>query len=140
MAAPIQMPLLSRTDPIRVNAPPPDKYAVHKLLVYSECPQNMRIRAGKDLIRVAALIEYLAENDAQTQQDIWRDLASRGPGWLSRATEGLSALQKAFPHLNIAALVLSAFWACITCDRAKFVIKIEAACANSTKDGGQFGS
>ena len=106
MAEPIQMPLLSRTGPILVNAPPPEKYAVHKLLVYGERPQAMRIKAGKDLIQAAALIEYLAENDAQALQDAWRDLTGRGPGWLSRATEGLSALNKSFPQLNTVALAL----------------------------------
>lgn len=65
------MPLLSRTGPILVNAPPPEKYAVHKLLVYGERPQSMRIKAGKDLIQAAALIEYLAENDAQALQVFW---------------------------------------------------------------------
>ena len=66
----------------------------------------MRIKAGKDLIQAAALIEYLAENDAQALQDAWLDLTGRGPGWLSRATEGLTALKKAFPQLNTAPLVL----------------------------------
>ena len=62
--------------------------------------------AGKDLIQAAALIEYLAENDAQALQAAWLDLTGRGPGWLSRATEGLTALKKAFPQLNTAPLVL----------------------------------
>ena len=66
----------------------------------------MRIKAGKDLIQAAALIEYLAENDAQALQDAWLDLNGRGSGWLSRATEGLSALKKAFPQLNTAPLVV----------------------------------
>ena len=91
---------------ILVNAPPPEKYAVHKLLVHGERPQNMRIKAGRDLIQAAALIEYLAENDAQALQDAWLDLTGRGPGWFSRATEGLTALKKAFPQLNTAPLVL----------------------------------
>lgn len=106
MAEPIQMPLLSRTGPILVNAPPPEKYAVHKLLVYGERPQNMRIKASKDLIQAATLIDYLAENDEQALQDAWQDLIGRGPGWLSRATEGLTALKTAFPKLNTAPLVL----------------------------------
>lgn len=46
-------------------------------------------KAGKDLIQAA-----------------WRDLTGRGPGWLSRAAEGLSALKKVFPKLNTAALDL----------------------------------
>ena len=36
MAAPIHMPLPSPTGPIMVNAPPPEKYAVHKLLMYGK--------------------------------------------------------------------------------------------------------
>ena len=104
MEAPIQVTLLAQRGPITVNAPPPEKYALHKLLVYGERPQNMRIKAGKDLEQAAALIEYLAEHDAESLSESWADLLSRGPGWRRRALEGLQALQKRFPEIDTTAL------------------------------------
>ena len=106
MAAPIQMPLLSNQGAILVNAPPPEKYAVHKLLVYGERPQTMRIKAAKDLDQAATLIEYLSVNDADALSQAWIDLVGRGPGWLSRAQAGLSALQKSYPKLDTRLLAL----------------------------------
>ena len=106
MAAPIQMSLLSNQGAILVNAPPPEKYAVHKLLVHGERPQNMRIKAAKDLDQAATLIEYLTENDADALSEAWTDLIGRGPGWLSRAESGLKALQKSYPQLDTNLLAL----------------------------------
>ena len=104
MEAPIQVTLLAQRGPITVNAPPPEKYALHKLLVYGERPQNMRIKASKDLEQAASLIEYLAEYDAELLTETWADLLSRGPGWRSRALEGLQALQQRFPDIDTTAL------------------------------------
>ena len=106
MAAPIQLSLLSNQGAILVNAPPPEKYAVHKLLVHGERPQNMRIKAAKDLDQAATLIEYLTENDTDALSDAWFDMIGRGPGWLSRAEMGLRALQKAYPQLDTSLFVL----------------------------------
>lgn len=104
MENPIQMVLLSNTGPIIVNAPPPEKYAVHKLLIYGERPQAQRTKAGKDLDQAASLIEYLAENDAAALTAAWQDLKSRGPGWISRANEGRDALQRRHPELDLSSL------------------------------------
>ena len=107
MAAPIQLSLLSNQGAIVVNAPPPEKYAVHKLLVHGERPQNMRIKAAKDLDQAATLIEYLTENDADALSEAWADMIGLGPGWLSRAELGLKALQKRYPELNTRLLASS---------------------------------
>jgi hypothetical protein len=105
MEAPIQVTLLAQRGPITVNAPPPEKYALHKLLVYGERPQNMRIKASKDLEQAASLIEYLAEYDAELLTETWADLLSRGPGWRSRGLTGLQALQQRFPAIDTSALI-----------------------------------
>ncbi|MCU0764402.1 MAG: nucleotidyltransferase domain-containing protein [Hydrogenophaga sp.] len=104
MEAPIQVTLLAQRGPIVVNAPPPEKYALHKLLVHGERPQEMRVKASKDLEQAAALIEYLLENDSELLQETWKDLISRGPGWSRRAAEGLQALRKQYPHLDVGVL------------------------------------
>lgn len=100
MEAPIQVTLLAQRGAITVNAPPPEKYALHKLLVYGERPQNMRVKATKDLDQAASLIEYLAENDADLLHETWLDLINRGPGWRSRALQGLQALHKRHPDID----------------------------------------
>lgn len=104
MSEPIQITLLGPQHPINVTAPPPEKYAVHKLLVYGERPQSMRIKSAKDLNQAAALIEYLSEHDADSLNEAWVDLVSRGKGWLSRATEGLHAVKKFYPDIDTSPL------------------------------------
>lgn len=104
MESPIQLVLLSNTGPIVVNAPPPEKYAVHKLLVYGERPQAQRTKATKDLDQAAALIEYLAQNDVEALRAAWTDLVNRGPGWSERAQQGKDALHRRHPTLDLSAL------------------------------------
>lgn len=104
MESPIQMTLLSQQGPILVNVPPPEKYAVHKLLVHGERPQKMRVKAKKDLEQAAALVEYLGDNDADALNEAWRDLIGRGSGWRSRSMEGLAALKVAHPEISTSAL------------------------------------
>lgn len=106
MEAPIQITLLAQRGAITVNAPPPEKYALHKLMVYGERPQNMRFKASKDLAQAASLIDYLGKNDAELLADKWEGLIRRGPGWRSRATEGLTALNEQYPDVDTSALVV----------------------------------
>jgi hypothetical protein len=104
MGAPIQLTLLAQRGPITVNAPPPEKYALHKLLVYGERPQRMRIKASKDLDQAASLIAYLVVNDSDVLIETWQQLLKNGPGWRRRALEGLQALNARYPEVDTAAL------------------------------------
>ena len=104
MESPIQLTLLTRLGPVLVNAPPPEKYAVHKLLVYGERPQSQRVKADKDLEQAATLVDYLAAHDPEALKEAWDDLCSRGRGWRSRATEGLDALEEQYPGLDVSTL------------------------------------
>ena len=106
MEAPIQITLLAQRGAIKVNAPPPEKYALHKLLVYGERPQNMRIKANKDLAQAASLVDYLGKNDAELLTETWVDLIGRGPGWRSQAIEGLTALKEKYPAVDTSALIV----------------------------------
>lgn len=104
MEEPIQITLLAQRGAITVNAPPPEKYALHKLLVYGERPQSMRVKASKDLDQAASLIAYLAAHDAELLTETWNDLLSRGSGWKNRALVGLDALKARYPELDTSAL------------------------------------
>ena len=104
MEAPIQVTLLAQRGPVTVNAPPPEKYALHKLLIYGERSQSMRIKATKDLDQAASLIAYLADHDAELLAETWQQLLAIGPGWRSRALEGRRALQHRYPDIDTSAL------------------------------------
>lgn len=104
MEAPIQLTLLAQRGAITVNAPPPEKYALHKLLVHGERPQAMRVKATKDLDQAASLIAYLGANDADLLSETWHDLIERGAGWKERALIGLAALHARYPQLDTSAL------------------------------------
>jgi hypothetical protein len=104
MEAPIQLTLLAQRGPITVNAPPPEKYALHKLLVYGERSQAMRVKASKDLDQAASLIAYLSANDADLLAETWHQLLANGTGWRERALAGLQALNARHPSIDTSAL------------------------------------
>ena len=88
-----------------VNLPAPERYAVHKLIVYGERPVAERTKAKKDLLQSASLAEYFERSgQARTFNAAWRDALGRGPGWRKRALEGKKALLNLFPELDKPAL------------------------------------
>jgi hypothetical protein len=88
-----------------VNLPAPERYAVHKLIVYGERPVSERTKAKKDLMQSASLAEYFAgSGQARTFNRAWRDALERGPGWRKRVLEGKKALLHLAPELDKAAL------------------------------------
>ena len=97
--------VFGRTGACTVNLPAPERYAVHKLLVYGERPVAQRTKATKDLLQVAALASYFEQTgQANVFNAAWRDLVSRGRGWRSRARQGLAALVKLSPDLELKTL------------------------------------
>ncbi len=105
MVATTQAVLLSRRGPLVVTIPPPERYAVHKLLVYGERPEKQRTKSNKDLAQAASLIAYLTDNDPEALRGAWVDLNSRGPGWRRRAMEGLDAIRNRYPELDVSPLL-----------------------------------
>lgn len=84
---------------VLVNIPAPERYAVHKLLVVGERAGALRTKANKDVQQAAALIDYLLGNQPHVLHAAWQDALQRGPGWRTRAEEGLAALKRHHPHL-----------------------------------------
>lgn len=83
-----------------VNLPAPERFAVHKLIVYGERPIAARTKAIKDLHQAAALIAYLGEHGRHDDfAAAWHDAMSRGKGWSKRLNEGWAALSKFAPEL-----------------------------------------
>ena len=84
-----------------VNVPHPARYALAKLLVSANRPANQAVKANKDLSQSAALLTYYRTNSSWMVDDAWQDLIGRGPGWRSRAREGLAALDRLAPELEV---------------------------------------
>ena len=101
MEHPVQGCLFSSLGACIVNLPLPERYAVHKLIVYGERPVGERARANKDLLQSASLASYfLANGQADLFNEAWRDALSRGKGWRARAEQGKDALLRVAPELS----------------------------------------
>lgn len=94
---PMKSTLLFRNGPLVVNIPRPQRFVLHKLIVHAERPKEQRVKANKDLMQAACLMDYLLEHDADLVKESWQDVVSRGPGWNSRLNQGWNALKRQFP-------------------------------------------
>jgi hypothetical protein len=97
--------LIGRAGACTVNLPAPERYAVHKLVVYGERPVAERAKARKDLLQAAALASYFAGTDEATLFNAaWQEVLGRGRGWRSRALRGKAALLRLAPDVDLPAL------------------------------------
>ena len=62
---PMRATLRASSGPIVVNQPRPERYALHKLLVYGERPRAQRTKARKDVAHSTALMDYLLTHDRE---------------------------------------------------------------------------
>ena len=99
---PMRATLVARSGPIVVNLPRPERYALHKLLVYGERAQAQRTKARKDIAQAAALLDYLLTYDTVEIATMWMDVNSRGPGWRKRLKEGFDATNALYPECGFA--------------------------------------
>ena len=84
-----------------VNLPSPERFAIHKLIVYGERPIRERTKATKDLLQAAAIVEGCLENGREDElKAAWDDATGRGRGWKQRASEGRQALLRQAPALD----------------------------------------
>jgi hypothetical protein len=95
---PMRCTLLSSSGPIVVNIPRPQRYALHKLLVYGERPQEQRAKANKDVMQAAALMDYLLTHDAAEIGALWIDVHAREPGWRRRLEQGYKSMVLRYPQ------------------------------------------
>lgn len=84
-----------------VNIPHPARYALHKLIVYGEREGAFASKASKDLVQAASLMQYYKDQRTWEIKEACKDLLSRGKGWVLRFERGLSALEKAYPLLEV---------------------------------------
>lgn len=86
---------------VTVNVPHPARYALTKLIVYSNRTATQAAKANKDLEQCAALLSYYRQQNSWMVEDAWQDLINRGHGWAKRARRGLVALKARAPELAI---------------------------------------
>lgn len=98
----LQACLIANAGACVVNLPAPERYAVHKLIVFGERPAAERTKATKDLMQAACLVNYFASTgQAETFNAAWRDALGRGRGWRDRATKGKKALFGLAPDCDL---------------------------------------
>ncbi len=97
---PLRSTLIARNRPMVLNLPRPERYALHKLLVYGERPQAQRTKARKDVAQAAALIDYLLVHDIAEIAALWNDMKARGPGWRKRLDEGFQVMNTLYPECD----------------------------------------
>lgn len=101
MDATMQAVLISRNGPVVVNVPRAERYALHKLIVFGERPQEMQTKAHKDIAQAACLISYLNENEPETLQEAWASVQASGKGWVSRCLQGGQFLLSRYPDVDL---------------------------------------
>jgi hypothetical protein len=94
-----QTVLISGEQAVLVNIPSPMRYALHKLVIMGEREQAFRTKIVKDAGQVAALAQYGMQRSPAALQAAAIDLMSRGPGWRSRAAEGVRHVAASFPDI-----------------------------------------
>ncbi len=99
---PMRSTLIARNGPMVVNLPRPERYALHKLLVYGLRPQAQRTKARKDIAQAAALVDYLLVHDTTELTALWQAVQARGPGWRKRLQEGFQVMNTLYPGCDFA--------------------------------------
>lgn len=96
-----QAALFSGEGVVVVNVPHPARYALHKLLVYGERSGGYGVKSNKDIMQAGSLLTLLKQLRPWEVEEAWEDLVDRGKGWITRARQGLLAVDKAFPDLAL---------------------------------------
>ncbi len=82
---------------VLVNVPSPERFALHKLIVFGERAGAFRAKANKDLVQAAHLLAWLRDHRREPLDQAVADLMTRGRGWVSRFRQGAIAMNKAYP-------------------------------------------
>lgn len=93
---------------VLINVPSPERFSLHKLLVFGERSGTFRAKSRKDLAQAAHLLAYLWDHRREPLDEALTDLLSRGKGWTSRFKQGVQALSKTYPELAPVKMLLRA--------------------------------
>lgn len=93
---------------VLVNVPGPERYALHKLVVYGERTGSFRVKSAKDLMQSACLLSFLWDHRRDALEEALADMLTRGKGWQARLKQGAAALHKAYPPLPASGWLVAA--------------------------------
>jgi hypothetical protein len=80
-------------DGVPVNVPPPERFAVHKLVVASRRPAHARAKAAKDIAQAAQLIDaHALAGTMPTLADAFAEAWDRSPAWREGLHRGVQQL------------------------------------------------
>lgn len=94
-----QAVLFCREGAVLVNVPSPERYALHKLVVYGERTSAFRSKSAKDLVQCACLLDFLWDHRRESLEEALADMLTRGKGWRARLKQGAAALYKSQPNV-----------------------------------------
>lgn len=93
--------ILGNTGAVVVNIPSPERFAIHKLIVFGERDIKERTKANKDVMQAASIIAFLLDNHmAREVFDTIEDARSRGRGWNTRLDQGFESLGRHYPDIH----------------------------------------
>jgi hypothetical protein len=90
---------------MRVNAPQPARYAVHKLIGATRRAGAAAAKARKDVEQAAALIRVLAEDQPDEIARVYREAARRGEQWRRALAGGANRMAREVKEMLDAALI-----------------------------------
>lgn len=79
---------------VLVRVPPPERFAVHKLIVAQRRPQSQAAKKQKDLTQAKELIDILLESDEALLQDTLDAARDRGRTWKMHINASLRGLKR----------------------------------------------
>jgi hypothetical protein len=87
---------------ILVNVPSPARYALHKLITSQERPHAFHTKVQKDQQQAGQILQVLVAERPGDLDEAWKELKSRGPGWIKRVKASLPGLKStlAKEHFN----------------------------------------
>lgn len=100
LADPIQAPVTYRSG-VQVQIPRPERFAIHKLIVADrrrDGPDSLK--AVKDRLQAAFLIEILAQDRPDDLLDAWEAARAAGPRWRARLDASLARLPETRDRLH----------------------------------------
>lgn len=93
---------------VLANVPSPERFALHKLVVYGERKGSFRAKSVKDLMQSACLLGFLWDHRRDALEEALSDMLTRGTGWRARLKQGAAALHRAYPELAAGARLVEA--------------------------------
>jgi hypothetical protein len=99
IAEPVRIPLLYRSG-VLVQAPRPERYAIHKLIVADRRRDGSdALKARKDRAQAAFLIDVLAEERPEDLAEAHRTALANGPAWRARLAATLARMPRTAERL-----------------------------------------